>query len=225
MEALLDSYGLFAVFGIMLLKECGVPVPIPGDVIMLGVAAHSAQGKFPLELAFGALLVPMLIGGLVQYLVSRGAGRKVIARFGRYIGLTDARLEKVMSRMRKGGSTAVALGLNTPGVRIATNPASGLANLLPRQYLPGLALGNFIWLGWHFAIGYVGGVALNALNISTPVLAVVVVFVLALGLFAAFVSRRRKKSATATYAQWAESSCPVCAAMTLLENKEDILVI
>jgi TRAP-type C4-dicarboxylate transport system permease small subunit len=33
---LLDAYGLIAIFVVMLLKETGILVPIPGDLIMLG---------------------------------------------------------------------------------------------------------------------------------------------------------------------------------------------
>lgn len=42
----LDAYGLIAIFSIMLLKELGVPIPIPGDLIMLAAAARAAQGRF-----------------------------------------------------------------------------------------------------------------------------------------------------------------------------------
>jgi membrane protein DedA with SNARE-associated domain len=79
----LDTYGLLAVFLIMLLKEIGVPVPIPADIIILGGAARAAQGKESGIAVFLVILIPMVIGGFVQYAVVRGPGRQFIYRVGR----------------------------------------------------------------------------------------------------------------------------------------------
>lgn len=223
-QTFLDTYGLLAVFCIMLLKEFGLPVPIPGDLIMLGVAAQAAQGSLSPVLAFAAIFVPMLMGGMVQFTLARGPGRRVIYRLGRLIGLTPARLDRVMERMRRGGTTAVAIGLTTPGLRIATTPASGLADLPARVFLPGLVAGSAFFLGWHFAIGYAGGAALAALNLPAPVLIGIVVGVLALGVTATLIARRRARrrhqylNASESFANWADASCPVCAALTLAHS-------
>ena len=226
-ETFLDAYGLLAVVGVMLLKEFGVPVPIPGDLIMLGVAGRAAQGRMSPVLAFAAILVPMLVGGCVQYTLARGPGRKFIYRIGRLIGLTQERLDGMMDRVRRGGTAAVAIGLTTPGLRIATTPASGLAALPLRIYVPGLIAGSTFFLGWHFAIGYAGGAALAALHVSTPVLLALGIAVVAFGIAAVLIARRRKarahqhETALDSFASWADASCPVCAAMTLMQAERE----
>jgi membrane protein DedA with SNARE-associated domain len=225
LEEFLVTYGLLAVFIVMLLKEIGIPVPIPGDVVMLGVAAQTAQGRFPLWLACVAFLVPMFIGGLFQFGMARGPGRRFIYRTGKFIGLTQARLDKMMDRVRRGGSTAVAFGLSVPGIRIATNPASGLANLSTARYIPGLIAGSVIFLGWHFAIGYAGGALLENLSVSTPVVVAIIAAVLAFGVLMAYLRRRRnqqKHSGLQSYAEWAQASCPVCATLTLLQDRHEM---
>lgn len=222
-ELFLDSYGLLAIFGIMLLKEFGIPVPIPGDLIMLGVAARAAQGRMSPVEAFVAILVPMLIGGFTQFVIARGPGRALIYRIGRRIGLTQARLDRAMDRIRRGGTAAVVVGLTTPGLRIATTPASGLANLAPRAYVPGLVLGSAFFLGWHFAIGYAGGAALAAFNVSTPMLLLIGIAVIVFGILAMVIARRRKaythhpETAQESFANWTDAACPVCAALTLAQ--------
>ena len=222
----LDTYGLMAVFALMLLKEMGIPLPVPADLIMLGVAAQTAQGRFPLVAAFLAILLPMVLGGTFQFLMARGPGRRLIYRLGRFIGLTEARLNRMMERVQRGGTAAVTLGLSTPGLRIPTTPASGLANLAAARYFPGLLLGSTIFLGWHFAIGYAGGAALERLHVSTPVLIAIIVGVLALGFGVALISRCRKQAhhqehaALASFGEWANASCPVCATMNLMQRVE-----
>jgi membrane-associated protein len=225
----LDTYGLLAVFLIMLLKEIGVPVPIPADIIILGGAARAAQGKESGIAVFVAILIPMVIGGFVQYAVVRGPGRQFIYRIGRYIGLTPARLERAMTAVRRGGVAAVALGLTTPGVRIATVPASGLANLPAGMFVPGLIAGSAFFLAWHFVIGYLGGVVLALLNLPAPAIIALVLAVLLLGAGGwLFVRRRRAASrsgqagepagASGAYAAWADASCPACIAITLIRE-------
>lgn len=224
-DQFLDTYGLAAIFGIMWLKELGVPVPIPGDLIMLGAAARAAQSKFPSLAVFFAILIPMLVGGATQYWVAKGPGRTFIYRAGKLIGLTKERLDRAMETVRKGGMAAVALGLNTPGIRIATVPASGLAELEPSVFIPGLVIGSATFLGWHFAIGYAGGPVLAFLNVSPIALAVVLLAVIALGVAGWVVVRRGRAKRAAdrseipgTFASWADASCPTCIAITLVRE-------
>src|SRR6186997_1299642 len=90
----LNQYGLLAIFIIMMLKEIGFPVPIPADLIMLGAAASAAAGKFDAQggsiAVFMAILIPMFIGGIIQFGIAKGPGRSFIYRVGKYIGLTEA---------------------------------------------------------------------------------------------------------------------------------------
>lgn len=222
-DQFLDTYGLIAVFGIMMLKEIGIPVPIPADLIMLGAAARAANGKFPFAGVFLAILIPMLIGGLVQYSIAKGPGRAVIYRLGNYIGLTKDRLDRAMSAVRKGGAVAVSVGLTTPGVRIAIVPASGLAELPLAAFVPGLIAGSAFFLGWHFAIGYIGGAILALLNLPVPVIAGILIAVLAIGIMGwsaiRRIARRRGMPAANNFGSFAEAACPVCIGITLLQER------
>lgn len=225
----LNQYGLVAIFAIMMLKEIGVPVPIPADLIMLGAAASAAAGKFDTQggfiAVFIAILIPMFIGGIVQFTLARGPGRAFVYRVGKYIGLTETRLEKAMNAVRKGGMTAVTVGLTTPGVRIATVPASGLANLPFSVFLPGLLLGSAFFLGWHFALGYLGGLALALLSLPPIVLIGILVVVVVLGIIGWRYARRRSRAqgqeigAGEAYLEWADASCPACIAIALTRQR------
>lgn len=224
-ENFLDTYGLAAVFAIMLLKEIGVPVPIPSDLIMLGAAARAAQGKFSLVAVFLAILIPMVVGGVIQFAIAKGPARAIIYRVGRYIGLTEARLDRAMETIRRGGVAAVILGLTTPGVRIATVPASGLAQLAWRTFAPGLIAGSSFFLAWHFAIGYLGGLALLLLNLGLPVLIVIGLGVIALGVGGWLFVRARSKqkmSLPEIYNEWADASCPACVTIALIRGRQSV---
>ncbi|MBI3742380.1 MAG: hypothetical protein HY257_11595 [Chloroflexi bacterium] len=225
-QQFLETSGLTAIFIVLLLKEIGFPIPIPGDLILLGAAASAAQGRFNGALAFIAIVAPLLLGGAIQYWIARGPGRAFIYRVGKIIGLTKERLDPMIERVRKGGSAAVALGLTTPGVRIATTPASGIADLPANIFLPGLIAGSTFFVAWHFAIGYFGGAVLGLLNFSAAILIAILIAVIALGILGwYFIRRARNKralqmSARETYAYWAEASCPACITITLLQETQ-----
>jgi membrane protein DedA with SNARE-associated domain len=211
-ETFLETYGVAAACLIMLVKASGVPIPIPGDVILLATAARAAEGKVVLWLAFTALLAAILAGSLLQFLLARGPARRLIAHYGSRIGLTNDRIERVGARMRQTGPLGIGLGVLTPGVRSAVIPACGLTGMPLAAFLPGLAIGCAVDLALHFGIGYAGSGLLAMLVAPSPLL--VVVALAALGLAAwLLLARRRGARAADAIAAWNQATCPVCLAV------------
>src|SRR6266487_2116782 len=108
-DTFLIQYGLAAVFIIMLTKAIGIPIPIPADLIILATAARAAEGKLILWQAFLAILLALTIGGLIQFALIRGPGRNLLYRFGRYIGLTTARLDAATVEIKRGGMLSLSV--------------------------------------------------------------------------------------------------------------------
>jgi membrane-associated protein len=220
LETFLDSYGVAAACAVMLVKAIGVPIPIPGDVILLATAARAAEGKVLLWLAFVALLAALTLGGTLQFLLARGPARTLVVRYGQRLGLTEARLDRVAARMRQGGLLGIGLAVLTPGLRTAVVPACGLTGIPLRVFLPGLALGSAIDLGLHFAIGFAGSSLLSAIVQPSPLLLVVVLAVLGLGAWL-LLARRRHVSNTVAINAWAQATCPVCLTLGSIAPLED----
>ena len=66
LNTFLDLYGLAAIFGLMLAKSVGVPIPVPADALMLATSARVATGKLALVQAFIALLIALIAGGMAR---------------------------------------------------------------------------------------------------------------------------------------------------------------
>jgi membrane protein DedA with SNARE-associated domain len=219
------AYGLPVIALMLLAKEAGIPIPIPGDVLMLGVAARAASGQWNLLAVIVACEGAMLVGGTIQYLLARGPGRRLITRAGRYVGLTPGRLERVAGTLRRGGGLAVAAGLVTPGVRAATIAASGLSDLPFRTFFPALVAGDTVFFLLHVAIGYAGGQGLAAVShgrhLATGAVLLIVLGVLALlglGVWLALRWRAGRRDRTpGSLAEaaggWEEAACPLCLAL------------
>jgi membrane protein DedA with SNARE-associated domain len=225
LELLLNTYGLAAIFAVMLVKGIGVPIPIPSDAIMLATAARVASGRMALSAAFIVILIALVVGGCVQFLLVRGPARQLIYRYGRYLGLTEARLDAMAERLRKAGVIGIAVAIFTPGARSVAIPASGIAAHPLRTFSLGLALGSAAFLVLHFALGYAGGALLTTLGerVSLPLVfgSLVVIFGAALAVW--FVLRKRRQpDAPASevlaqaYHAWHEAACPACLALGAL---------
>lgn len=219
-DALLIHYGLAAIFVLLLVKSVGVPVPIPADVIILTAAAWAAGGKLVLWQAVLAILVALVLGGSVQYLLARGPGRNLLYRFGRYLGLTQARLDAASVRVKKGGMFGVGLAILIPGVRGVAIAASGLAGVPLRTFLPGLVLGSSLFLALHVFLGFLGGSLFAIVGKVVPSAGIgLIVLLLLVAVFLLWlIAYRRQKQArqeldAASVEVWHEGMCPVCLAL------------
>jgi len=217
-ESFLNAYGLAAIFGLMLVKAVGVPIPIPADVVMLAASARVAVGKLDVWQAFAAILVALVVGGVIQFLLARGPGRGFLYRFGRTLGLTPARLDAVARTVEKGGPIGIGLAVLTPGIRAAAVAACGLAALPLRVFVPGLTLGSGLFLALHFFLGAL--IAPLVAGLSQSGLLVIVLALAIAGMGAWVVIRRRQRPdapANEVIAEaleaWHEATCPVCLAL------------
>jgi len=216
-------YGLLAILVVMVLKEVGIPVPVPSDLIMITAGVQAATGVYSLFELLIAIEAAMIVGGSIQFFLARGMGRAFIYRVGRFIGLTQERLDKAMSALQRRGALGVFLGLNIPGARAGIIPAAGLAGLTYPAFAPAMISGSSIFYGWHIALGYIIGPSATALleNLHLPILPVVAGLAI-LGLIVWLLMRGRRKGATESTVDivhsWTEAACPACLAITAYQK-------
>jgi membrane protein DedA with SNARE-associated domain len=222
-DTLLVQYGLLAIFLLLLTKSCGVPVPIPADLILLTAAVGAAQQKFNVGLAFALTVLPLVLGALFQFGVARGPARSLLFRFGRYVGLTPVRLDAASARVKKGGIIGITISMLIPGIRDLCTVASGLAGLPVRRFLPGLVLGTSLFVGVHFILGYLGDSLLSVIGRvlpPTPILILLVVlFLIVFALWAiAFYRQKgaRREKGAVVREMWHEGVCPACLALSVV---------
>ena len=220
------KYGLLAILIVMILKEIGIPVPVPSDLIMITAGVQAATGAYSLLELLIAVEAAMIVGGSIQFFLARGMGRAFIYRVGRFVGLTEARLDKAMAWLQRRGVLGVFLGLNVPGARAGIIPAAGLAGLGYPAFAPAMISGSSIFYGWHIALGYIVGPSATALleNLNLPILPVVGGLAI-LGLIVwLFMKRRRKGQAEPDEStldrvhSWTEAACPACLAITAYQK-------
>ncbi len=220
--AFTSTYGVLSIFVVMLLKESGVPLPVPSDLLMIAAGIQIAAGTYsPVELLI-ALVLAVFIGGSIQFALARTAGRAVVYRLASIVGIGAERLDRAVARLSSGGSRAVFVGLNIPGARAAVIPAAGLARLAFVPFTIATITGSIVFYGWHVALGYAVGPAAATLferNAAAILVLVVVLPVAGLALWV-LLQRRAHLSDRGAVRSWTEASCPACLAVTALRTSE-----
>jgi membrane protein DedA with SNARE-associated domain len=224
---LLDSYGVMLVFFVILLKEAGVPLPVPGDLLIIVAGARAATGALPIWGVLLAAIVAGVLGAYVQYRLARGPGRGLIYRFGRYIGLTPMRLDKASDTLKGRGWRTIAVGRAVPGLRMGTVAASGLAGVPDLTFIPGLIAGTIVFVAFHGLLGYAVGPSVTSImdNINIP-LWILLLALAILGLLGWFWIKARARRARAIgigepLLEWTDACCPVCLAAGRLTEREE----
>lgn len=217
----MEDLGLAAVIGLLLVKEAGVPVPVPGDLLVLGAGVAATAGAIEPVSALVLIVSATIAGGLIQFRLLRGGLRVRLLGVLRRVGLSAARVERLAGPLRARGVVGVALARMTPGLRIVAIPAAALADVAPRSFAAGLAMGNGVFVTGHFVLGAVLGAPAIALARSVgPAVVALVGGLAAAGMLGWLAIRRRSRAAAGpgieiaglggAAGDWADAACPAC---------------
>ena len=153
----LDEHGLLAAFVFLLVEEAGVPIPIPGDFLMLVLGVQARGGQISLVQAILVMQAGTMIGATILYGVARMAGRSMVYRYGRYIRLSPERLDHAEQWIKRHGFMAVFLGRLLPGLRIVTAVACGVFSVPFWVFVPAMSLGALAYILFYTLLGYFVG--------------------------------------------------------------------
>jgi membrane protein DedA with SNARE-associated domain len=93
LEPWLHHYGVVAVFFILTFESLGLP--LPGESLLIVAAILAGRGDISFSGLFFAAWAGAVIGDNIGYVIGRMLGRNLLRRYGRKIGLTAERLNKV----------------------------------------------------------------------------------------------------------------------------------
>jgi membrane-associated protein len=223
-----DVGPLLAIAGLILLKEAGIPIPVPGDLVVIGAGVAANQGTLDPLVALVAIVLASIAGGIVQYGLLRSVARPVLLRLLGRLGSAE-RVDRQTERLRRGGARSVAIARSTPGVRIVAIAASAMAGVPPAAFAGGLAFGNAVFIGAHFGLGYLIGPPIVAtVGGALGTLAVVVIALAIVGGAGWFaISRWRgrdsgRTTSLGTIAEWADACCPACLALAAIDRRSAV---
>lgn len=135
--------------------------PIPSEVIMSIAGLQAARGTISLWGAIVAGTAGAMLGNTFWYLLARALGlqrfKPLIDRFGRWITLDWAEVERADRWFRQYGSAFVFFGRLLPTVRSLVSVPAGLLHMSLSRFLFWSTLGTAAWTALLAGAGWTLG--------------------------------------------------------------------
>jgi membrane protein DedA with SNARE-associated domain len=145
-------------FGVVLLMAIeSACIPLPSEVIMPFAGYLVSIGKFSLIGAATAGALGCNVGSTVAYYVAAIGGRPVLDRWGKYVLISPAELERTDRFFARYGSATVFFGRLLPVVRTFIAFPAGLARMPMLKFQVYTFLGSWPWCLGLAYIGYLLG--------------------------------------------------------------------
>jgi membrane protein DedA with SNARE-associated domain len=141
---LIQAYGLWALFALVMLESVGIPLPGETAVVTAALYAGSTH-QIGIISVVSVTATAAIIGDNVGYLIGRSVGLPLLMRYGRYIRLNERRLKVGQYLFLRHGGKIVFFGRFVAILRTFSAILAG-ANLMnwPR-FLMMNALGGMCW--------------------------------------------------------------------------------
>jgi membrane protein DedA with SNARE-associated domain len=146
------TYGLVAVFVLMVGESCGFP--FPSEVIMPTSGVLAATGHLNLVAAIVAGALANLVGSLIAYGLAARFGEPLLLGPGRYIGIRRHHLEMADGWFRRWGLVAVLVGRVLPVIRTYISFPAGLARIDLARFSILTFVGALPWCAALAVVGY-----------------------------------------------------------------------
>jgi membrane protein DedA with SNARE-associated domain len=159
------SYGLVAVFILMVGESCGLP--FPSEVIMPTSGLLAASGHLNLIAAILIGAFANLVGSLIAYGLAARFGEPLLLGPGRYIGIRRHHLEMADGWFRRYGLLAVLIGRVLPVIRTYISFPAGLARIDLLRFSILTFVGALPWVAALALVGYALG--RNYERVSGPI--------------------------------------------------------
>lgn len=177
-SSFIATYGLLAVFVLMVIESCGIP--FPSEVIMPTSGLLAATGHMNLIAAIFVGAAANLVGSLVAYGLAARFGKPLLLGPGRYVGIRRHHLEIAEGWFRRWGLLAVLIGRVLPAVRTYISFPAGLAHVNLVRFSVLTFVGALPWCAALALVGYVLG--RNYERVSGPLGKVAIVIALLVAL-------------------------------------------
>ena len=144
--SLVSTYGYLGIF-IAAFAETIFP-PIPSELIFplagfVGFKSNFTYFETFLMASSGA--VGATFGAIVIYLVSFKIGRIAVVKLGKYVFVSEKKIESAERWFKKYGVYAVFLGRMVPGVRELISVPAGIARMPFAKFVTFTFFGSLIW--------------------------------------------------------------------------------
>ncbi|KZE80081.1 alkaline phosphatase [Paenibacillus elgii] len=155
-QQLFEQYGYFVLLIGLPLDFIALPIP-PGNSTLAYTGYLSFKGVLSWLPAFAAALTGAFIGVTVTYWIGHKVGMPLIERYGKWLSLKPAHVEKTRRYYDKYGEKLLLIAFFIPGIRQFLGYFIGIIRVPYRKVVIYAYAGTTLWVASFFAVGYVFG--------------------------------------------------------------------
>ncbi|AIY77108.1 TPA: DedA family protein [Bacillus tropicus] len=149
---LFQQYGYYVVLVGLLLEYIALPFPGKPTLAYAGFLSH--QGDLSLPILIVLSFIGTSIGMTFQYFVGNKLGMPFIQKYGKYVFLTQKKINLTKMWFDKYGYFLIFIAFFIPGVRHFTGYFAGIINLPFRRFAMTIYSGALFWVSFFLIGGY-----------------------------------------------------------------------
>jgi membrane protein DedA with SNARE-associated domain len=161
LEPTLNQFGYLAVVGLVLIEDFGVPVP--GETVLILAAVYAGTGRLNVVLVGLLGFLGAVVGDNIGFAIGHFGGRRLLARYGRYIFLTPERIDRATGFFDRHGGWIIIVARFIEGLRQANGIIAGISGIHWAKFLAFNAIGAALWVAVWTSIGYLSGNHINTI--------------------------------------------------------------
>ena len=147
--------GYIGIFLLMLIESSFIP--FPSEIVLIPAGYLVQQGEMNMGLVFLAALFGSLVGAFINYFLAFFVGRAILMRYGKYIFISNAAMEKMENFFQAHGPISTFTGRLIPGIRQLISIPAGLSKMSLMPFTLYTALGAGAWSMVLILLGYILG--------------------------------------------------------------------
>lgn len=157
-EYLIELMGQLDYLAIFLLMAAESSIlPVPSELVMIPAGYLAATGKLDVWLALLAANAGSVAGSVGSYYLALWLGRPFLLRFGKYVLIDKAHLDKTEEFLRAHGEISIFTGRFLPGIRHLISLPAGLGRMRMGRFILYTLVGASMWNAVLLVLGYVIG--------------------------------------------------------------------
>jgi membrane protein DedA with SNARE-associated domain/membrane-associated phospholipid phosphatase len=151
-QRLLETYGYLAVLLLVGLESLGLP--LPGETALLTAAAYAATGHLSIVGVIAAAAAGAVLGDAGAYWIGRTGGLVLVRRYGRFLRVDEAKLERAQEFFRRHGGKTVFFGRFVSLLRMLAALLAGVTRMPYGRFTVYNATGGVCWAMLFGSLGY-----------------------------------------------------------------------